>query len=135
MEQLTVAVEVPADVYRQVEEVAVESDRTAESVIVDVLTMMFRSPSDTILDADDLKCMDDDMLLAIWHSRLAWSLETRLRELMHLGQLGKATNEEVAELEELVAQADHQALLRSEALLLLKQRGHNIDKLLNRGAK
>ena len=134
MEQLTVAVEVPADVYRQVEEVAVESDRTAESVIVDVLTMMFRSPSDSILDADDLKCMDDDMLLAIWHSRLAWSLETRLRELMHLGQLGKATNEEVAELEDLVAQADNQVILRSEALILLKQRGHNIDKLLNHGA-
>ena len=134
MEQLTVAVEVPADVYRQVEEVAVESDRTAESVIVDVLTMMFRSPSDSILDADDLKRMDDNMLLAIWHSRLAWSLETRLRELMHLGQLGRATNEEVAELEDLVAQADNQVILRSEALILLKQRGHNIDKLLNHGA-
>ena len=135
MEQLTVAVKVPAEVYRQVEEVAVECDRTADAVIVDALSLMFRSPADMSLHPDDLASMDDHRLLAIWHSRLAWSLDARLRELMRLGQLGKTTNDEVAELEELVAQADHQALLRSEALLLLKQRGHNIDKLLNRGAK
>ena len=49
---------------------------------------------------------------------------------MRLGQLGQVTDEEISEMEALIDLVDHQMLLRSEALLLLKQRGHDVGKLL-----
>jgi hypothetical protein len=41
---------------------------------------------------------------------------------------------EQTELEQLVSLVDHYMLLRSEALLLLKQHGQNIDTYLKLGA-
>jgi hypothetical protein len=37
-------------------------------------------------------------------------------------------------MERLIDLVDHQMLLRSEALLLLKHRGHNVEKQLKLGA-
>ncbi len=52
---------------------------------------------------------------------------------MRLGKLGQVSDEEIAEMEALVDLVDYQMLMRSEALLLLKHRGHDIGKLLKHG--
>jgi hypothetical protein len=67
----------------------------------------------------------DEQLWAIVHQRLAWPQDARLRELIALGKQRQITEDEKAEMERLIDLVDHQMLLRSEALLLLKQRGHD----------
>lgn len=89
---------------------------------------------DTGISPDDLKNYTDEQLWAIVYQRLAWPHDMRLRELIALGKQGQITEDEKAELERLIDLVDHQMLLRSEALLLLKQRGHNVEKQLKLGA-
>ena len=73
-------------------------------------------------------------MLAIVHRRLAWPQYSRLRELIALGDEGEMSAEHLEEMDGLVELVDHQMLLRSEALLLLKQRGQDIQKHLQPGA-
>lgn len=134
MEQSTVELRVPSTIYESAEEIARNSDRSAEKVILDALSLIFAQSPESHLEPEDLKEFADDQLLAVFHQRLAWPQEARLRELMRLGQMGQVTDEEIAEMEVLVDVVDQQILLRSEALLLLKQRGHDIAMLLKPGA-
>jgi hypothetical protein len=134
MEQPTKELKVPAAIYERAEAIASDSGRSAESVIVDGLSLLFGEFTDMAIEPEALKEFADEQLIAIVHQRLAWPHDTRLRELMELGQLGQVTEEEITEMEDLVAKFDHQVLLRSEALLQLKRRGYDIDKLLKLGA-
>ena len=134
MDEPTKELKVPAAIYERAEVIAGDSGRSAESVIVDGLSLLFGELTDMALEPEALQEFGDEQLFAVVHQRLAWPHSTRLRELMQLGQLGQVTEEEVVEMEDLVAKFDHQVLLRSEALLQLKRRGHDIDKLLKLGA-
>lgn len=134
MNEPTVELKVPASIFERAKAIASDSGRSAESVIVDGLSLLFGELSDMELEPEQLKDFADEQLLAVVHQRLAWPHDTRMRELMQLGQLGQVTEEEVVEIEDLVAKFDHQVLLRSEALLQLKRRGHDIDRLLKLGA-
>ena len=134
MEEPTVELKVPAAIYERAEAIASESDRSAESVILDSLSLLFGALPDMELEPEALKNFEDEQLCALVYQRLAWPQDTRLRELMRLGQLGQVTDEEIVEMEALIDLVDHQMLLRSEALLLLQQRGHDINRLLKLGA-
>ena len=134
MEEPTKELKVPASIYERAEAIAGDSGRSAESVIVEGLSLLFGELTDMELEPEALKDFADEQLLAVVHQRLAWPHDTRLRELMQLGQLGQVTEEEIVEMEDLVAKFDRQVLLRSEALLQLKRRGHDIAKLLKPGA-
>lgn len=74
----------------------------------------------------------DNELWAVVDQRLTQEQDTRLRELIALGKQGQLTTDEQAEMERLVDLVDHQMLLRSEALLLLQQRGHDINLYLHK---
>ncbi|MCY3916123.1 MAG: hypothetical protein OXG49_08950 [Chloroflexi bacterium] len=134
MEEPTRELQVPVSIYERAEAIASDSGRSAESVIVDGLSLLFGQLAEMALEPEDLKNLADEQLMAVVHQRLAWPLDTRLRELMQLGQMGQVTEEEIDEIEDLVAKYDHQVLLRSEALLQLKRRGRDIDRLLKLGA-
>jgi len=79
----------------------------------------------------DIQQYTDDELWAVVDQRLTQKQDTRLRRLIALGKQGQLSVDEQAEMEQLVDMVDHQMLLRSEALLLLQQRGHDIDTFLN----
>ncbi|MYD11645.1 MAG: hypothetical protein F4X02_16570 [Chloroflexi bacterium] len=134
MEQPTKELRVPAAIYERAEAIASKRASSAESVMLDALSLLFAEFSAIELEPEALQDFADEQLLAVVHQRLAWPHDTRLRELMQLGQLGRVTEDEIVEMEDLVAKFDHQVLLRSEALLQLKRRGHDIDKLLKLGA-
>ena len=80
----------------------------------------------------DLQQYTDDELWAVVDQRLTQKQDARLRELIALGKQGQLSADEQAEMEQLVDLVDHQMLLRSEALLLLQQRGHDIDLYLQK---
>jgi len=70
-------------------------------------------------------------LWAVVNQRLTTEQDIRLRQLIALGKQGQLSVDEQAEMERLVDLVDHQMLLRSEALLLLQQRRHDIRQMLD----
>ena len=68
------------------------------------------------------------------YQRLAWPQSQRLHELSAKNKLEKLTEDEQSEFEHLLTLNDRAMLLRSEALLLLKNCGHDIAAYLERGA-
>lgn len=134
MSQPTVELQIPPEVYERARQIAKASNRSVESVLSDGLTLLFGTLPDTGTSPDKLTNYTDEQLWAVVHQRLAWPQDTRLRELVALGKQGQITNDEKIEMERLIDLVDHQMLLRSEALLLLKQRGHNVEKQLKLGA-
>jgi hypothetical protein len=82
-----------------------------------------------------LEALSDEQLWAIIVYRpLAWTQDIRLRELTALGKFGGLSADEQAKTECLVDQVDRYVLLRSQALLLLKQQGYNVEHRLRIGA-
>ena len=75
----------------------------------------------------------DAQLWAVVYQRLAWPQSQRLHELSAKNKLEKLTEDEQSEFEHLLTLNDRAMLLRSEALLLLKNRGHDIAAYLERG--
>lgn len=134
MSQSTIELELPAEVYERAQQIARDSNRSVESVLLDGLALLFGMLPDTGLSPDALRDYTDEQLWAVVHQRLAWPQDTRLRELIALGRHGQITDDEQAEMERLIHLVDHQMLLRSEALLLLKERGHNVGEQLKLGA-
>ncbi len=126
--------QIPPEVYERARQIANESNRSIESVLLDGLTLLFGNLPDTSLRPDALSDYSDEQLWAIVHQRLAWPQNSRLRELMIIGKQNQLTEDQEAEMERLIGLVDHQMLLRSEALLLLKQRGHDVEQTLKLGA-
>ena len=134
MSQSTVKLQIPPAIYQRARQIASESNRSPESVLLDGLALLFGDLPDTSLEPDALKSFSDEQLWAVVHQRLAWPQDTRLRELIALGKQGQLSEAEETEMERLMGLVDHQMLLRSEALLLLKQRGHDVETKLKLGA-
>lgn len=133
MSQSIVELQIPAEIYERAQQIASDSNRSLESVLLDGLALLFGDLPDTSLSPDALKDYTDEQLWAVVHQRLAWPQDARLRELIALGKQGQLTADEQVEMERLVDLVDHQMLLRSEALLLLKRRGHDVEKKLKLG--
>ena len=128
MEEPTKELKVPAAIYERAEEIAGETNCTAESILLESLAMLFSPDSDDVDDPDALSGFNDEQLWMIVQQRLTPKQESRLSELADGGNRGILSDEEITELEAWVARVDHQMLLRSRALLLLKQRGHDINR-------
>lgn len=72
----------------------------------------------------------DEQLWAIVQRRLTWPDSVKLRELMAASKAGELSLSDRAALDNLLDQVDRYTLLRSHALLLLKQRGQDVEKYL-----
>lgn len=127
MEQPTKELKVPAAIYERAEEIAGDSGRSAESVIVDGLSLLFGELTDMELEPEALKDFADEQLWALVHRRLTPKQDARLRELLDLGNQGKILSQDEGELAQLAAMVDQQMMLRAKALVLLQQRGHDIN--------
>ncbi len=133
MTQSTIELQIPDDIYQRARQIASDSDRSVESVLLDGLKLLFAARPELEISPDMLKEYDDEQLRAVVQRRLAQEQDTRLRELIALGKKGLITDDEKSEMEALIALVDHQMLLRSEALLLMKQRGYDIEDQLKFG--
>ncbi len=135
MDQPTKELKVPAAIYERAEEIAGETNRTAESVLLESLAILFSPDTGGMEEPDALSCFNDDQLWMTVLQRLTPKQDARLRELADRGNRGVLREREATELEAWVARVDRQMLLRSRALLLLKRRGHDINHYLeNHGA-
>ena len=126
--------DIPEPVLRRARQIARENEQSVETVLIESLNLLFGNTVDMDLSPVDLKDYSDEQLWAIVHQRLAWPQDSRLRELAALGDRAQISPEELDEMDDLIELVDYQMLLRSEALLLLKQRGCDIHKYLRLGA-
>ena len=133
MSQSPIQLEIPEEISERARQIASESERSVESVLIDGLALLFGISVDREMSPDVLAEFSNEQLWAVVHRRLTWPQDARLRELVVLGEEQRLSTGEQAELEDLIDTVDHQMLLRSEALLLLKKRGHNIEKHLKLG--
>ena len=129
-----VQVEIPVEIYERARQIATSSERTVESVLIEGLALLFGTLTEIDMRPEVLEEYSDERLWAIVYQRLARPQDARLRELVTFGEERQLTADEQEEMEALIDIVDHQMLLRSEALLLLKQRGHLIESHLKIGA-
>jgi hypothetical protein len=131
----SIQVDLPVELFEQIREAAARSDQPVESVLVDSLSLLFGTPwTDWEQLMATLETLPDAQLWALVYRRMAWPAGGRLRELTARGKQAALSDEEQNELAALIDDADRQTLLRSRALLALRQRGHDIQKLLKLGA-
>ena len=123
MSEASVNLAIPENILMRAQQIAQDSEQSVETVLVEGLNLLFGNFSEMFLSPDELQEYSNEQLWAIVYQRLAWPQDTRLRELAALGDLGQISADELDEMEVLIELVDRQMLLRSEALLLLKQRG------------
>ena len=137
MGRKSITLEIPDDLYRWVQQAAEASERSLEDVLLESIDVLFRQPSETVSidrQVNDLRGYSDAQLWAVVYRQLPWTQSLRLRELSGLNQQGELKATDQRELDHLINQVDRYMLLRSEALLLLQQRGHEINNYLKMGA-
>lgn len=134
MNERTIELKVPIEIVEVAEAIAKKRDRSAESLLVEAIALAFGEPTDMGAALEAMKEYEDEQLLEIVNKRMTSQQEYRLRELLRLGQSGRLSDEEAEEMEGLLDLVDAQMLMRSEALLQLKRRGHDIGELLQLGA-
>lgn len=131
MPQLTVELPLPPELYERVAQIAKASNRTVEDVLMAQIGQIFgTSPDD---DIEMFTLYTDGQLWGIVHDQLSNEDETQLEMLITLGKQGQLLPHQQDELENLLALVDEKMLRRSEALLILQQRGHNIRDYLKLG--
>ncbi len=137
MGQKSVTLQLPDDLYERVQEAAEASDRPLEKVLIESLDVLFAHPAES-LSTDNLLAemasYSNAQLWAVVYRRLPWTQSLRWHELSAERKQGTLVDAEQKELEGLVNLVERDMLLRSEALLLLKQRGQDVDDYLKIGA-
>jgi hypothetical protein len=133
----SITLDLPDDLYEQVHQVAAQSQRPVERVVLESLRLLFVPPPSAADLATSLAALPgyaDAQLWAVVYQRLAWPQSQRLHELSAKNKLERLTADEQRELADLLSSNDRAMLLRSEALSQLKHRGYDIEAYLKRGA-
>ena len=132
MSQKLITLPISDELYERLQETAEASDRTVEEVLLETIDVTFQTNPD-LVPLEALVNYSNEQLWGVVYNRLSWSQSLRLRDLSAKNKEQELTEAEEAELNRLIDLVDQYMLLRSEALLLLKQRGQNIDDYLRLG--
>ena len=108
-----------------------------EAELVDVVATAMPEqeelPNGLNLELAELEYLDDEALWQAARSRLAAQMARRTAKLHHKRQREGLTEIEVRTLADLVRQYERAVLIRVQAAVLLKQRGHDVSKLIGAG--
>ncbi len=135
MKRSTVELEIAPEIEEYVRVIAEGENCSIESILQEGLALLFGNNSIVEYQLNRLCDCTDEQLWALVYQRLTQSQDYRMRELLYRGSEGTLTKQENAELQYFVDLVDRQMLLRSRALVLLKERGHDIDVYLNTKAE
>jgi len=130
MSENALVLNVSDDLYEDMRKIAEESNRPVEELALESLQLLFAQNA-PLPKLEELNDYTDTNLWAVVHRRLNWTQSLRLRELIAKTKDDSITQDERTELELLIDLNDEFMVLRSQALLLLKQRGHDISDYLS----
>lgn len=129
----TLTLEVPEPLYQRLKQ---RADKTRRSVAEESLQLLSASvPSAELTDEltaalASLLTMDESMLWNAARGRLPAEMSNELAMLNGKQQREGLTPAEAERLAELVRQYERQMLLRAQAAVLLKRRGHDVAELI-----
>jgi len=129
----TVTVHLPEMLYRQVARRAQRMRRSVEDELVEVVSTamptMEALPSDIVDDLEQLTYLTDAEMWEAARTTLPRQNSERMQALVLKRQGVRLTAIEERELKRLTHLADRAMLVRAQAAVLLKERGHNIASL------
>lgn len=132
----SMSVQVPDSLYARLKERAAQAHHTVEDEVLSVLAAAVPRedalPPDVAEAVEALEFLDDASLWRAASSRLSSHAGKRLESLNEKGQRERLTDEEEQDRARLVRQYERAMLVRAQAALLLKQRGHDVASLLSR---
>lgn len=124
-----VSIELTEELYEGVRQVAEWSGQPIEKVLIEGMLWWYNKIRADDVDAlmKRFRTFSNVELRAVVYQRLPLQDVERMDFLTEKGKAGLLTPEEKNELDDLVDLIQYQMLLRSEALLLLKERGQDAD--------
>jgi plasmid stability protein len=136
METQTVTIELPKLLYQRIKEKAAQTKRSIEDELLEVVATAVPLGEDLPKDLADaitpLAFLDDKTLWRAARSKLTKRESSRTEEL-HLKRQRQDLNPlEEEELAKLVRKYERTILVRAQAAVILKERGHDISVLLGK---
>jgi plasmid stability protein len=129
----TLTLKVPDPIYTRLKQRAQQMNRTVEDELLDVLATAVpveeELPADLAEALTPLTLLDDADLERAARSQLATEVAAQLEELHLKRQREGLTEAESQTLAALVRQYERALLVRAEAALLLRKRGHDVSAL------
>lgn len=137
MSAQAVTLHLPTSLYDSLRQRAQEARQSLEAEILDVVTSAIRAVDDLPTDLGEaiapLRELDDEALLRAAMDRFPKEAAARFSELNRKQQREGLTDEEMRALDDLRRGYERVMVVRAEAAALLKQRGHDVSKLILRG--
>lgn len=129
-----VTVQLPATLYRQVQDRARRLHRSVEGEVVALLAAALPTLDDLPAPLADemaqLVFLSDAELWRTARSELSLADSERMQELAYKRQRVGLSRREEEEADELLVRYDRSMLLHAQSMALLKERGHDISLLL-----
>lgn len=129
-----VTLRIPAPLYNHFQSRAERAHRSLEAELLDAVATVAADEEELSGDVakaiGDLEFLTDEELWCAARNRLSDAARSQLEALNFKQQREKLTPADKETLEQLVHQYDQAVLLRAEAVRLLKERGHDVAKLL-----
>ena len=134
MSTQTVTLQMPGPLYDQLMHRAVETERSFEEEMLDVLAAVLPGrgelPADLKQAIDSLVVLDDAALWQAAESRLADDIASELEALHDKRDGVGLTDSESQQLAALLRRYERHLLVRAQAAALLRERGHDVTRLL-----
>lgn len=123
---------IPEDLYTRIMQIARETSRPVDQVILDSLRQLAAGlpllPPDEEAELDALKGLSDDALWTIAREQMPEADQRQMQFLMDQHSQGTISPAEKTELTRLVERGQRLLLRKSEAAALLTQRGHRVSQ-------
>ena len=136
MSAQAVTLHLPTSLYDLLRQRAQETRRSLEAEILAVVTSAVRPDDDLPPDLREvvapLRGLDDKALRRAAMDRFPEEAAARFSELNRKQQREGLTNEEIRALDDLRRGYERVMVVRAEAAALLKERGHDVSKLILR---
>ncbi len=133
MAQQMVMLNMPDELYRRLRRRAEQAHRSVEDEVLELVATAIpvddEVPADLLEALAPLPSLSDAALWRVARSLLPAEVSAELEALHLKRQRETLTAAEAERVAELVRQYDRTMLLRAEAALLLKQRGHDVSEL------
>jgi plasmid stability protein len=135
-----VLLNLPDEMYEQIKERASRSQRSVEAELLEVVSQTvpedgIKLPTDLANVVASLALLDDKTLWQAARSHISNKSIAKMEKLHHKrGSGDKLTPDEEETLKKLLHEYDKYMLIRSEAMNLLIQRGHDVSKLFKKSA-
>lgn len=130
----SVTIQIPSPIYKQIAQRAKRKQRTLEDEVASVVTNaipVYEDLSAELTDSlEQLAFLNDAELWQAAKTTLPAEASEQMQRLITKQQQSGLTTREQNQAEKLVSQYQHTLLVRAQAALLLKERGHRIDVLL-----